>query len=133
MSTNTAKGVISEWLTSGPSREELFDCLKYSPISSIHPGHCVREFWLETKYEDGAKSGSRLNVEIEGLHRGDNTSATSWFFWGRLRLQGSGRTWKPIQKCDKGAFVFGTWNTNQRRGTVVFGKKSFFESSLPEI
>lgn len=136
MSTDTvnSKEVIWEGLTLGPSREELFDATKYGPISSIHPGHCVVEFWLEKRYKDGSKGGSSHEVEIEGLHRGDTQNAMNWFFWGRLRHRTSyGKGWKLAPEWDKGDFVFGRWNAHLRIGQIIFGKKSFFESPLPKI
>lgn len=135
MSTDTANpnAVVWEGLTQGPSREELFDCTKYSPIGSIHLGHMTVNFWLKRRFQDGSQSGSRLDVEIEGLHRGDTQNAMNWFFWGRLRHQGSGDTWKSIQESEMGDFVFGRWDALNRTGRIMFGKHSFFQSPLPKI
>lgn len=113
-------------LTSGPSREELFDCLRLHASNDL----CIVDFW-ETTIEEKSKSGSRLDVEIQGLHEAGDCGR-EWFFWGQLKLAGSGPTWKPFKEAPYGAFVFGRWNTYHRRGRIQYSKQSFFTVPLFE-
>ena len=105
-------------IVSGPSNEELFDCERLgnrfgSKNSSLH----AVEFWAQE-----GNSGARVTVRIEGTsYAGDN--GREWFFWGRMKLQGSGSTWTPVWKAPDGYHVFGRWNTYHRRGVIKFGKE----------
>ena len=107
-------------LTSGPSRERLFDCLRLHSTGEV----CVVDFWEET-VNDKCRSGHRLDVEIQGLHEAC-IGGRQWYFWGRLKHCGSGSTWKPFQDAPYGQFVFGIWDTNDRRGRIQYSDTSFF-------
>lgn len=107
-------------LTNGPSREALFDCLRLHSTT----GPYVVNFGEET-VTDTFRSGSRLDVEIQGLHEAC-IGGRQWYFWGRLKHGGSGSTWKPIQDAPYGQFVFGIWDTESRRGRIQYSDTSFF-------
>lgn len=110
-------------LTNGPSREELFDCLRLGHLQNELQ---VIDFWGQQKFQPGARSGASLSIEIEGIHRaGDN--GREWFFWGRRKQTYSGvPNWKSIYI----SFAFGRWNTYHRRGIIRFGQASFFVSPI---
>lgn len=112
-------------LRSGPSREELFDTLKYN---QSHKEFAVVEFFTH-EYNHKLTWGSLLHITIEGLFKAGD-SGREWFFWGRLKHCGSGSTYKPAWEAPAGAHVFGRWNTYHRRGKITFSEKSFFQSPL---
>jgi hypothetical protein len=121
----TEASVREVGLKTGPSREELFDNLKYN---QTHKDFAVVDFFTH-EYNHKATWGSRLDVAIEGLFKAGD-SGREWFFWGRLKHIGSGSTWKPAWEAPDGAHVFGRWNTYHRRGKIAFSDKSFFQSPL---
>jgi len=111
-------------LSQGPSREEFFDCLR---LGSADKQRSNVEFWTEQNL-GSTKSGSRLLVDIEGIHRAtDDDNGREWFFWGRRAIvtPADTLTWRSSQK-----FIFGRWNTYSRRGQIVISDDSIFRNEL---
>lgn len=108
----------------GPSNERLHDCLRLGHLDTELK---VVEFWSEEVTEN-SRSGSALNIEIEGLHKaGDD--GREWFFWGKLRQID---TRKVRHEGKVVCFVVGRWNTYHRRGKIKFSETSFFVSPLTQ-
>ncbi len=111
----------------GPGREEMFDSARLGPsVKELR----VVDFWGEER-DGGARHGSALRVEIEGLYRaGDH--GREWFFWGTLKAIKSGPDWVPAHEAKTVCHVFGRWNTHHRTGKIIFGETSFFQDPFKE-
>jgi|GEM_PF-6503272 hypothetical protein len=110
-------------LTQGPSREQLFDCLRLGPS---HKELRVVDFWAERVRGEG-KSGTSMPVEIYGVFRAeDNDDGRAWFFWGR-RVVISQADRLRVSEME---FVVGRWNTHFRRGQLVLAEESSFLNPL---
>lgn len=110
------------YLTSGPSREQLFDCQRLGPTS---PNLGFVEFYGEIKLERGGRSKTLLQIKIEGTHcAGD--SGRDWFFFGRLVHVNYGKDFSDIKNVEEKEFCFGRWNVHRRTGFIQFAETSFF-------
>lgn len=112
-------------LTRGPSREALFDSLR---LGSSAGEHQVLEFYGEHREGDSC-GGCLLPVAIEGISRADK-EGKEWLFWGRRKQITSGERWVPYHKAQYVDFVFGRWNTANRRGVIKLSDTSFFKSPV---
>lgn len=120
--------MISKYtLKNGPSREQLFDCVR---LGSTTPELRVIDFWGEHKDEKG-KWGALLPIEIEGIHRASN-DGRDWFFWGRRKQITSGDKWVPVWESKYVDFAFGRWNTYHRTGFIKFADTSFFTNPVQD-
>ena len=115
-------------LKSGPSREELFDCIR---LGLTAPQLRVIEFWGEYYTPEKAKFGDSLPIEIEGIHRADR-DGRAFYFWGRRKQITSGDKWVPIWKSQYVDFAFGKWDTYHRRGQIQFAEASLFQNPMAE-
>lgn len=114
-------------LSSGPSQEILFDSLRLGgKVSKLG----VVDFWA-CQCREADSLGIIIHVEIQGLHR---HSDNKWFFWGREKavvLNNNGSQQPPSLTHAKG-YVFGTWDTQHRRGTVTLKLPTPFSPPVEE-
>ena len=113
-------------LSSGPSQETLFDSLRLGgKIRELG----VVEFWASQRRETDSYGGV-LFIEIQGLHGHSNNK---WFFWGREKaVVLNSRGMQPQHKAPTTGYAFGTWDTQDRKGTVTLKLPTPFSAPVEE-